>query len=428
MRSGTAWTLDNFTVTRYPEGGESSLPLNIRKFHPMLLVGGSATAQLQRWRDEKVVKEKELQDANAALRTEQEQYNAAKRQQDRLTNEVNEETPASLAAIQEAKRTEDEREFHMKQLQELTKQLNELDETQKGHVAERDRLTAEINDFQARKEEVKVKIDKAVGQRTEHQGAINHYKGKLTEGKEAWEKAKEAVSVVEQEFENWTEQAEEYCEEVPANRTVDEVKRNLEATQAALREREKRHGASVEDMTVEMNKAREKLEKAENDLKQMTSLNKALKASLIVRLSRWQEFPSSYRSSLQARVLFDHEKGTLQLRVKTDDQVATKGGRDKDPRSLSGGEKSFSTICLLLSLWESIGCPLRCLDEFDVFVDAVNRRISMKMMIETANTSDKKQYVLITPQDMNNVVIGPTVRVHRMTDPERGQGVLGFGQ
>lgn len=76
-------------------------------------------------------------------------------------------------------------------------------------------------------------------------------------------------------------------------------------------------------------------------------------------------------------------------------------------------------------------------------MDAVNRRISMKMIvrnlffsislfphpvlqIDTANTSDGKQYVLITPQDMSAVQLGPTVRVHRMGDPERGQNTLQF--
>ena len=46
--------------------------------------------------------------------------------------------------------------------------------------------------------------------------------------------------------------------------------------------------------------------------------------------------------------------------------------------------------------------------------------------IDTANASNRKQYILITPQDMTGVSLGPTVRVHRMTDPERGQGVLAF--
>lgn len=52
------------------------------------------------------------------------------------------------------------------------------------------------------------------------------------------------------------------------------------------------------------------------------------------------------------------------LKVQTDDMIATQNTREKDARSLSGGEKSFSTICLLLSLWESIGCPIRCLGEW----------------------------------------------------------------
>jgi structural maintenance of chromosomes protein 6 len=77
-------------------------------------------------------------------------------------------------------------------------------------------------------------------------------------------------------------------------------------------------------------------------------------------------------------------------------------------------------------------------------MDAVNRRISMKMMvslhgspgpnpsqiwfqIDTANSSDGKQYILITPQNMQNIHVGPTVRVHRMSDPERGQGTLAGG-
>jgi hypothetical protein len=50
----------------------------------------------------------------------------------------------------------------------------------------------------------------------------------------------------------------------------------------------------------------------------------------------------------------------------------------------------------------------------------------MSLQIETANSSDRKQYILITPQDMTNIRVGPSVRVHRMSDPERNQGTLAF--
>ncbi|KAJ3709581.1 hypothetical protein C8R42DRAFT_598390, partial [Lentinula raphanica] len=152
-----------------------------------------------------------------------------------------------------------------------------------------------------------------------------------------------------------------------------------------------------------------------------------LKASLAAQLSRWQECRHHialrckmvFRYNLFQRgyfgnILFTHHESVLSLKVRTDNQLGTQdGSNEKDPQ-----RKPFPTMCLLLSLWESIGCPFRCM--IDLFMDAVNcKRISRKMMIDTENQSDKKQYILITPQDMNGLKFGPSVRVHRMTDPEQ---------
>ena len=55
--------------------------------------------------------------------------------------------------------------------------------------------------------------------------------------------------------------------------------------------------------------------------------------------------------------------------------------RSKAPKNLSGGERSFSTVSLLLALWDTAMCPIRCLDEWDVFLDHVNRALAAKMLV-----------------------------------------------
>jgi chromosome segregation ATPase len=49
--------------------------------------------------------------------------------------------------------------------------------------------------------------------------------------------------------------------------------------------------------------------------------------------------------------------------VKVEPDITRKQDTGRETRTLSGGEKSFSTICLLLSLWDAMGSPIRCLDE-----------------------------------------------------------------
>jgi structural maintenance of chromosomes protein 6 len=98
-------------------------------------------------------------------------------------------------------------------------------------------------------------------------------------------------------------------------------------------------------MIEEVTKAKANLDNAERDLRNMTKLTKvhpaefvglldgltrlkALKASLVVRLSKWQEFRRhialrcklvfGYHLSNRGyygKILFDHHAGTLQLKV-----------------------------------------------------------------------------------------------------------------
>jgi hypothetical protein len=119
-----------------------------------------------------------------------------------------------------------------------------------------------------------------------------YYEDKYQAEKAKVDAAEETANVLETEFkvhslfflvshllntfvaQNWSDKAAEYCEQVPNPRKPDDVKRLLDSVQKALKDQEKQHGASVEEMAKEVNKAQESLSKADKELKQMSMLNK----------------------------------------------------------------------------------------------------------------------------------------------------------
>ena len=48
----------------------------------------------------------------------------------------------------------------------------------------------------------------------------------------------------------------------------------------------------------------------------------------------------------------------------------------------------------------SHGKSFHCLDEFDVFMDLMNRCISMQLILEGAETLQSKQFTFLAPHDM----------------------------
>ncbi len=59
-------------------------------------------------------------------------------------------------------------------------------------------------------------------------------------------------------------------------------------------------------------------------------------------------------------------------------------------------------VAFILAMWEAMGFPFRCLDEFDVFLDAVNRDLSIQMLVEFAreDTGINTQFILLSPLDL----------------------------
>ncbi|KAK5014426.1 Structural maintenance of chromosomes protein 6, partial [Cryomyces antarcticus] len=181
-------------------------------------------------------------------------------------------------------------------------------------------------------------------------------------------------------------------------------------------------GGTREELNEGCVEAEIKYKTAKKQLDDLYSLSQSLKFTLVDRKSRWLKFRRFISS--RARIMFvyllserefrgklvaNHEHQELDISIEPD--ISRNSDKGRQTKTLSGGEKSFSTICLLLSLWDAMGSPIRCLDEFDVFMDNVNRDVSMKMMIGAARRSVSRQFILITPQAMGNVQLQEDVNI-----------------
>ncbi|XP_075484074.1 structural maintenance of chromosomes protein 6B-like isoform X2 [Primulina tabacum] len=137
-------------------------------------------------------------------------------------------------------------------------------------------------------------------------------------------------------------------------------------------------------------------------------------ATLLKRQLTWQFNGHLKKKGISGQIRVNYEEQTLSVEVKMPQDASTSSVRDT--RGLSGGERSFSTLCFALALHEMTEAPFRAMDEFDVFMDAVSRKISLDAILDFA-LAQGSQWIFITPHDISMVKHDERIKKQQMAAP-----------
>ncbi|KAJ2016071.1 Structural maintenance of chromosomes protein 6 [Coemansia sp. S680] len=394
-----------------------------------------------------------------AVRQCKERINKANSEIQQTRERLYSDEPAKIAALET-------------ELEQFTEQMESLQTQFRDHVAQQKLKEEELEQVQAdlalidrkmdvirdRAESKREAAEEKASQRQTHADHIIYWNAKRTTLETKRSHLEQARAEASAKVEETISDARKVCEErVEVEHTLAKLDRMISEYQARIEEIERSRSMSLAEVAEKAQLHITAYKKAKEELSSIAQLVDALKTSHRLRMSKWMQFRESmtirtkmhFSTHLSQRgytgkLEFDHTQRTLVPKIQTDQDLVSEnivkggggGGRKagsssqqdkaasagrflrKDTKSLSGGEKSFTTICLLLSLWETMNCPVRALDEFDVFMDAANRAIAMSMMISSARSKNTTQFILISPLDMN-VKPDADITILRLQPPKR---------
>ena len=289
-------------------------------------------------------------------------------------------------------------------------ELQELNAQRIGNASEMEVAAKVVAQICAERDELEREIQRYLGQI-----ALNERK--MDPMVQDYEYLMSVASHTEESLQKQIQQCLEYSDRVEVTKSTEQLEHELRKATARIKEKEQEYGSpevfyrSLEKKRNDYNTAKAQCEEFHNDLvfiskSRLMRHNRFLNIKKFISVRAKRMFSSLVRRrGFRGVLTLDHDREELELEVDVENVGVEKSSDqnmniDKDPRALSGGEKSYATICLLLALWDSMSSPFRALDEFDVFMDAVNRRLAMKLIVEHAREAQTScQYLLISPQN-----------------------------
>uniref|UniRef100_A0A8C0DJW7 Structural maintenance of chromosomes protein 6 n=1 Tax=Balaenoptera musculus TaxID=9771 RepID=A0A8C0DJW7_BALMU len=299
-----------------------------------------------------------------------------------------------------------------------------------------DAIKQKINQLSELADPLKDELDLADSEVDNQKRGKRHYEDKQKEHLVTLNKKKRELDMKEKELEEKMSQARQICpERIEVKKSASILDKEINRLRQKIQAEHASHGDREEIMR-QYQEARETYLDLDNKVRTLKRFIKLLEEIMTHRYKTYQQFRRCltlrcklYFDNLLSqraycgKMNFDHKNETLTISVQPGE--GNKAAFN-DMRALSGGERSFSTVCFILSLWSIAESPFRCLDEFDVYMDMVNRRIAMDMILKMADSQRFRQFILLTPQSMSSLPASKLIRILRMSDPERGQTTLPF--
>lgn len=228
--------------------------------------------------------------------------------------------------------------------------------------------------------------------------------------------------------------AAEFCSQEQADNSdlpndQEEIRRELDKLSRMILRAEREVGISQQDAVKLFEETRSKYRQAQDKCLEINQTLDMIFKSIQARVLNFQSAQRTtcldadldFRASLRVRRLSGHLSF---INTSKQLEIFILTPNDENARSvdnLSGGEKSFAQMALLLATWKPMRSRIIALDEFDVFMDQVNRKIGTSLILKKLKDSSRTQTIIITPQDIGRIadIENSGVTIHRMRDPER---------
>lgn len=208
-----------------------------------------------------------------------------------------------------------------------------------------------------------------------------------------------------------------------------DIREQLERIESQIKSIQAASNTTAEEAKNKYLNAKEKLDRVVESKTELNSLFKSVKARLSERQEHlesmtkntFEDVEHDFIKALATRgfrgsIDFDTTKGKLSLMVATKEDSPL-----RVVESFSGGEKSYAQIAFLFAIWGPMHSRIRGLDEFDVFMDQINRKIALKLILNKVKENPGRQTIFITPLSVSGVegLDDPSVHIHEIAPPDR---------